>query len=71
MKSYFCKSNAKTDVGVDMNEILSTSLGLKEEYQFLSVEVEFKTKLFVPNQHEMIFLSVGFTVCLISLYHEI
>ena len=55
VKSCFCKSNAKTDFGVDMSEVLSTSLGSKEEYQFLSVEVEFKTKLFVPNQHEMIF----------------
>lgn len=55
VKYCFCKSNAKAALGDDMNESLSTDLSLKEEYLFLSVEVEIKTRLFVPNQHEMIF----------------
>lgn len=33
----------------------SLDLSRKKEYMYLTVEVEFKTRLFVPNQHELIF----------------
>lgn len=55
IKSCFCKSDKNVTFPVDMNKELSTDLCMKEEYLFLLVEVEFKTRLFVPNQHEMIF----------------
>lgn len=44
----------KHKASVDEEDI-STDLSKNKEYMFLTVEVEFKKRLFVPNQHELIF----------------
>lgn len=49
-KNAYKKHKASVD-----EEKISTEMSKNKEYMFLTVEVEFKTRLFVPNQHELIF----------------
>lgn len=53
MKKYFCRNNRKDDMLLGKKS--STVLDSEKEFLFVAVEVELTKRLFVPNQHELIF----------------
>lgn len=53
IKKYFSSNNRKDNMLLEENSL--TALDGEKELFFVTVEVELKKRLFVPNQHELIF----------------